>query len=58
MCKCEGKLNGNTDHFLKEEFVFLENVFIMCWIPLGYVPTLQVSLAFEVNLCIAHKFER
>ena len=26
--------------------------------PLGYVPTLQVSLAFEVNLRTAHKFER
>ena len=26
--------------------------------PLGYVPTLQVSLTFEVNLFIALKFER
>ena len=26
--------------------------------PLGYVPTLQDSLAFEVNLRTAHKFER
>ena len=26
--------------------------------PLGYVPTIQVSLTFEVNLFIALKFER
>ena len=52
-----GYLSASTGN-LKDEFEFLENVFLTCWIPLGYVPTLQVSLAFEVNLCIAHKFER